>query len=158
MDVVNSCTTKQRFLCDNLRQTHYHIFRCCAVNVTTEYRHYTHCGWWWAICIQPASSYTFTYLLLLNIRTQLQSLDCELPEQESRPSAGFLENCPSPYCTQPTSPHAPITTTYIQQPPCTTTTTTTQCKLQYVHAVYAQVLLGRRPPAQVAEGNHHECR
>ena len=35
----------------------------------------------------------------------------------------------------------------------TTTTTTTQCKL-----VYAQVVLGKRPPAQVAEGNHHKCR
>ena len=29
-----------------------------------------------------------------------------------------------------------------------------QCKLQYVHAIYAQVLLGKRPPAQVAEGIH----
>ena len=35
----------------------------------------------------------------------------------------------------------------------TTTTTTTQCKL-----LYAQVVLGKRPPAQVAEGNHHKCR
>ena len=35
----------------------------------------------------------------------------------------------------------------------TTTTTTTQCKL-----VYAQVVLGKRPPAQVAEGNHLKCR
>ena len=114
-----------------------------------------HYGWWRAICIQTASPYTFTYHLLLNIKTQLQSLDCELPEQESQPSAGFLENCLSPYCIQPTSPRAPTTTTYIQQPPCTTTTTT-QCKLQYVHAVYAQVILGRRPPAQVAEGSHHK--
>ena len=35
----------------------------------------------------------------------------------------------------------------------TTTTTTTQCKL-----VYAQVVLEKRPPAQVAEGNHRKCR
>ena len=38
-------------------------------------------------------------------------------------------------------PHAP-----------TTTTTTTQWKL-----LYAQVVLGKRPPVQVAEGNHHKC-
>ena len=62
-------------------------------------------------------------------------------EQESLPLAGFLANC-SP-------PHLHTTTT---------TTTATQCKLQYVHAVYAQVVLGKRPPAQVAEGNHHKCR
>ena len=37
-------------------------------------------------------------------------------------------------------------------------TTATQCNLQYVYAVYVQVLLGKRPPAQVAEGNHHKCR
>ena len=39
---------------------------------------------------------------------------------------------------------------------------TTQCKLEHVHAVYAQVhvLLGKRPLAivPVAEGNHHKCR
>ena len=35
---------------------------------------------------------------------------------------------------------------------------TTQCELEHVHAVYAQVLLGKRPLAivQVAEGNHHK--
>ena len=31
--------------------------------------------------------------------------------------------------------------------------TTTQCKL-----LYAQVVPGKRPPAQVAEGNHHKCK
>ena len=46
----------------------------------------------------------------------------------------------------PALPHAPTTTTY------TTTTTTTQCKL-----LYAQVVLEKRPPVQVTEGNHHKC-
>ena len=40
----------------------------------------------------------------------------------------------------------------------TTITTTTQCKLQFVHAVYAPVRLGTRPPVQVAEGNHPESK
>ena len=49
-------------------------------------------------------------------------------------------------CTYHVHNHIYSTTT-------TTTTTTTQCKL-----LYAQVVLGKRPPAQVAEGNHHKCR
>ena len=36
--------------------------------------------------------------------------------------------------------------------------TTTQCKLQYVQAVFVQVLLGKRQPVQVTEGNHHNRR
>ena len=68
-------------------------------------------------------------------------------EQESPPSAGFLANCLPPHL------YTTSITTCTDHNHIYTTTTTTQCKL-----VYAQVVLGKRPPAQVAEGNHHKCR
>ena len=72
------------------------------------------------------------------------------PAQESPPKAGFYANCLPPHF------HATSITTCTYHNhiySTTTTTTTTQCKL-----LYAQVVLGKRPPAQVAEGNHHKCR
>ena len=106
-------------------------------------------------CAKPMCTTTFTYHVLLNCRTEytqaLQSLAFDSLEQESLPKVDFLANCLPPHllttsiitCTYHN--HIYITTT--------TTTTTTQCKL-----LYAQVVLGKRPPAQVAEGNHHKCR
>ena len=83
----------------------------------------------------------------------LQSLAFDAPEQESLPKAGFLANC-LPSHLHTTSITACIYHNYIiLYTTTTTTTTTTQCKLLYV-----QVVLGKRPPAQVAEGNYHECR
>ena len=64
------------------------------------------------------------------------------------PSAGFLANCLLPHL-HTTS----ITRCTYHNHTYSTTTTTTQCKL-----LYAQVVCGKRPPAQVAEGNHHKCR
>ena len=76
----------------------------------------------------------------------------DVPAQESPLKAGFYANCLPPHL------HATSITTctyhnHIYSTTTTTTTTTTQCKL-----LYAQVVLGKRPPAQVAEGNHHKCR
>ena len=112
-------------------------------------------------CSKPMCTTTLTYHVLLNIRTEymqaLQSLAFDSPEQESLPKVDFLANCLPPhlpsynqhYHMHLPQPHIYITTTTTT----TTTTITTQCKL-----LYAQVVLGKRPPAQVAEGNHHKCR
>ena len=79
----------------------------------------------------------------------------DAPEQEIPPKAGFLANSLPPHlhttsittCTYHNHIYSTTTTT------TTTNTNTTQCKL-----LYAQVVLEKRPPAQVAEGNHHKCR
>ena len=64
----------------------------------------------------------------------------------SLPKAGFLANCLLPHL------HTTSITRSTYHNHTYSTTTTTQCKL-----LYAQVVLGKRPPAQVAEGNHHKC-
>ena len=108
------------------------------------------------VCVRvPTCTTTFTYHVLLNIRTEYRHCSqwrLMHWRKKSCLSRTFLRIACHHIHIQPALPHAPTTTTYIPllpppppPPP--------QCKL-----LYAQVVLGKRPPVQVAEGNHHKCK
>ena len=96
---------------------------------------------------KPMCTTSFIYHVLLNIRTEYRNCSERRLMGRSKKSCrrrALLQIACHHIYIQPALPHAPTTTT---------TTTTTQCKLLHV-----QVVLGKRPLAEVAEGNHHNCR